>query len=343
MQRRSFLTGAVAALAMPAVISSSAHAAVDAAQHYEIEELRHQGFAGLVSYPELAEDLGFLAPLKLNWVGNTISGPQDLQAVMTRDVDFGGAFNGSVAKLIAAGAPAKAVIGFGGADKETWAGAYVLDDSAIKTPRDLIGRKVAVNTLGAQSEFSLKTYLERAGLTAKEIAGVTLIVLPPINSEQALREKQIDAAVLYYAFRDRAVARGGVRLLFSEYDLYGALTMDAMILRSAFIQRNPNVTRKFVAATAQAIDWVESRPREEVIARFAEIFKKRGRGEDPVLATYWKSSSLGAKGGVLQDRDFSIFLDWYQKHGELQAKRLNVQDFYTNEFNPFRVEVKQGG
>src|ERR1700722_20167202 len=45
----------------------------------EQTELRHQGAVGTVSFPELAEDLGYLAPLKLNFVGNTISGPQAIQ------------------------------------------------------------------------------------------------------------------------------------------------------------------------------------------------------------------------------------------------------------------------
>jgi len=72
---------------------------------FETLELRYQGFAGVVTYPELAEDLGYLAPIKLKYVGNTISGPQDIQTVVTGDTDFGGAFNGAVVKLVAAKAP----------------------------------------------------------------------------------------------------------------------------------------------------------------------------------------------------------------------------------------------
>src|SRR6187397_626205 len=72
---------------------------------YERLSLRYQGFAGQVTYPELAEDLGYLAPIRLDYVGNTISGPQDIQTVVTRDIDFGGAFNGAVIKLMAAKAP----------------------------------------------------------------------------------------------------------------------------------------------------------------------------------------------------------------------------------------------
>lgn len=104
-------------------------------------ELRCQGFTGQVTFPELAEDLGLLAPIKLDYVGNTSSGPQDIQTVATGDTDFGGAFNGAVIKLIAANAPVKSVIGFYGTDETTWQGYYVLDGSPIKSARDLIGKK----------------------------------------------------------------------------------------------------------------------------------------------------------------------------------------------------------
>ncbi|MGY4592617.1 hypothetical protein ACVWXL_000363 [Bradyrhizobium sp. GM22.5] len=37
----------------------------------ERTEVRYQGWAGQVTFIELADDLGYLAPLKLKWIGNT--------------------------------------------------------------------------------------------------------------------------------------------------------------------------------------------------------------------------------------------------------------------------------
>src|SRR6266404_1172397 len=86
----------------------------------EKTEIRYQGWASQVTFTELAEDLGYLAPLRLKWVGNTISGPQDIQTVVTGDIDVGGAFYGAILKLIAAKAPIKAVVGYYGSDANTW-------------------------------------------------------------------------------------------------------------------------------------------------------------------------------------------------------------------------------
>lgn len=74
----------------------------------EVKELRYQGSANNVTLPELAQDLGYLGDVSLTWVGNTTSGPQDIQSAATNQTDIGGAFAGAVVKLIEAGAPVTA-------------------------------------------------------------------------------------------------------------------------------------------------------------------------------------------------------------------------------------------
>ena len=85
----------------------------------QTKELRYQGWVGQVTPPELAADLGYLGGVKLKWIGNTISGPQDIQAATTGDIDFGGAFNGAIVKLKASKAPITAVIGYYGSDQDS--------------------------------------------------------------------------------------------------------------------------------------------------------------------------------------------------------------------------------
>ena len=197
----------------------------------EKTEIRYQGWAGQVTFTELAEDLGYLAPLKLKWVGNTISGPQDIQTVVTGDIDVGGAFYGAILKLIAAKAPIKAVVGYYGSDANTYYGYFVKDDSPIKTARDLIGKKVAVNTLGAHLEFVLREYLARNGLTSADAKQVTLVAIPPVSGEQALRQGQVEVSALSGVLRDKALERGGIRSLFNDTDLFGQFTGGAYVLR----------------------------------------------------------------------------------------------------------------
>lgn len=141
--------------------------------------LRYQGSAGAVTPPELAEALGYLGDLKLDWVGNTISGPQDIQSAASGQIDFGGAFNGAVVKLASRKAPIKAVVSYYGSDKYAYSGYYVAEKSAIRRPRDLIGKKVGMNTLGAHAEAMLDIYLKKNGLSRAEAEQVERIVIPP--------------------------------------------------------------------------------------------------------------------------------------------------------------------
>lgn len=321
--------------------SKAASASSDKEGGIETLELRYQGSTGAVTYPELAEDLGYLAPIKLNWIGNTTSGPQDIQTAATGQSDFGGAFNGAIIKLISAGAPIKSVISYYGMDEVTFNGYYVLEGSPIKSAKDLIGKKVGMNTLGAHAEFVLKEYLLRGGLTKEEIKQVTLVALPPVNTEQSLRANQIDVAVLGGILRDRALDRGGVRQLFSDYELFGAQSAGTIVFTNQFIKENPNTVSKFVEATAKAIEWARTQSRETVIKRYEDIINKRGRQEDGSNLQYWKSTSIAGKGGIIREEEFEIWRQWLESSGDDKAGNVKIEDLYTNEFNPFKDEDKK--
>ncbi|HYS66631.1 MAG TPA: ABC transporter substrate-binding protein [Paraburkholderia sp.] len=309
------------------------------AQTPEKPELRYQGWASKVLYPELAEDLGYLAPIKLKWVGNTISGPQDIQAAVTGDVDFGGAFNGSIVKLIAAHAPVKAVISYVGTDKETNGGLFVLQGSPIHSARDLIGRKVGVNTPGAYAQYLVTAYLEKAGLSKDEIQKVVFVAAPPVNLAQLLKQKQLDAVFLEDIIKDKLLADGGAALLTTDYQLLGSFGYASYLFTDRFIAQNPNTVRKFVDGTARAIEWAKTTPRAEVIARLKKIVETRHRNEDISIVNYWKSAGVGSKGGLIDADDFTTYIDWYVKNGVLKPGQVKPENVYSNQFNPFNQSV----
>lgn len=298
--------------------------------------LRYQGWAGQVTLPELAEDLGFLGDVKLDWIGNTISGPQDIQSAATGQVDFGGAFNGAVVKLASHQAPIKAVISYYGVDRFEYNGFYVLRDSPIRSARDLIGKKVGVNTLGAHDEAMLDIYLQRHGLSQADIKNVEPLALPPVNTEQALRQKNIDVAVLGGILRDKALATGGIRALFTDYQLLGAFSAGTYVMTDRFLKQNPDTARTFVTGVARAIEWARDTPRAEVVARMTEIVRKRGRNEDTAPLKYWESFGVAETGGRITDKEFQLWIDWLSGRGDIPKGQIKASDLYTNAFNAYR-------
>ncbi|MFD0120000.1 MULTISPECIES: ABC transporter substrate-binding protein [Streptomyces] len=301
----------------------------------QIKTLKYQGSVGAVTLPELAADLGYLEDLKLEWVGNTISGPQDIQSAATGQTHFGGAFNGAIVKLASSKAPIKAVISYYGVDEHSYSGYYVLQDSPIRSARDLLGKKVGMNTLGAHSQAVLDIYLSRNGLAKADSSKVESLVVPPVNTDQVLRQKQIDVGVLGGILRDKAVAAGGIRPLFSDFDLLGKFSAGSYIMTERFIKQNPDTARTFVTGVAKAIEWARTTPREEVIARQTEIVKKRGRNEDTSTLQYWRSYGVAETGGRIEDKEFQLWLDWLGERGDIKQGQLKPADLYTNEFNGF--------
>jgi ABC-type nitrate/sulfonate/bicarbonate transport system substrate-binding protein len=301
-----------------------------------VTSLRYQGWTDQVTLPELAQDLGYFKnKVKLDWVGNTASGPQDIQSAATGQTDFGGAFSGAVAKLEVAGAPIKAVINYYGYDNKTFTGYYVLNNSPIRSARDLIGKKVGVNTLGGQNEADIHDYLRRQGLSEADVKKVQLVELPPPNIEDALRHDQIDVAALGGQFQQHAVAIGGVRAIFTDSGAFGPFNGGQYVFRNDFIKSNPDAVRTFVSGVAKAIEWERDTPRAKVIAEMTKIIDARHRAnEDTSTLKYWLSVGIPSKGGVMSDKDFTRWDSWMKDTGALNGS-LDAHSLYTNEFNPY--------
>ncbi|MFE1230381.1 ABC transporter substrate-binding protein [Streptomyces sp. NPDC059442] len=327
--RRQFLT----LLGLSAVAVSCGTAATGASGKGQTRTLRYQGWAGQVTLPELAADLGYLEDVKLEWVGNTISGPQDIQSAATGQTDFGGAFNGAVVKLAANNTPIKAVISYYGSDKYAYNGYYVLNDSPIRSARDLTGKKVGMNTLGAHAEAMLDIYLQRGGLSRAEIEKVEPLVVPPVNTEQSLRARQIEVAVLGGILRDKALASGGIRPLFTDFELLGAFSAGSYVMTERFLKQNPDTARTFVTAVGRAIEWSRTTPRAEVIARMTEIVKRRGRNEDPAPLKFWRSYGVAETSGRITGKELQLWIDWLAERGDIRKGQVTLGDLYTNEFN----------
>ena len=308
---------------------------VEQKQTAEVTELRYQSYPGLVSLPELAQDLGYLGDIQLNYVGSVQGGPQDLLTLVAGDVDIASAFNGAVVKVIAADLDIVPVVASYGSNQEQNVGFYVLEGSEIRSARDLIGKKVAVNTFGAHYDFVLKDYLARNGLTQKEISQVELIMLPPISSEQALRNKQVDVAVLTNILEKIALKHGGVRRVFADTDLYGSFTAGSYSMRKDFIQQNPQVTKTFVTGIAKAHEWLQVTPIDEVRARFSQIIRSRQRNENLALIPYFSSYGVSEKGGLQKAADFKPWIDLLVKEKKLKPQQLNPNTIYSNAFNSY--------
>jgi ABC-type nitrate/sulfonate/bicarbonate transport system substrate-binding protein len=192
-----------------------------------------------------------------------------------------------------------------------------------------------MNTLGAHYEAILDIYLSRNGLTPADIKKVEPLVIPPITTEQSLRQKQIGVGVLSGIFRDKALAAGGIRKVFSDFELLGGFTAGTYVFRNDFINKNPDTVRTFVSGMGKAIEWARTTPPDQVLARLTKIVRSRGRNENPDALKYWKSFGVAGKGGVIADKEFGTWITWLEQQGQLPKGKVKASDIYTNKYNSF--------
>jgi ABC-type nitrate/sulfonate/bicarbonate transport system substrate-binding protein len=295
----------------------------------------YEHFPGFISPFEIAQKLGYLGKLQLKSVGIVTGGPESIQAVATGQSDLGGAFPSAIIKLIAAGGPVKAVIGQFGADAQAYSGLYVPEDSSIKTAKDLVGKKIGVNTLGANSEAILHLWLKEQGLSADEIKEVDLVVIPPVNMEEALAQNQLDGAIMGGAVREKAERDGGVRRLFKDVEFLGSYLNTCTVLSDSFIEDHPVATKELVGGIAKAVKFMQTEPAAKVVKLGDEVAEEEGYPEDVETIKYWKSLGVPGEGGLILPREFPLWVKYLEEEGELEPGKVKPDEAFTNEFNPY--------
>jgi ABC-type nitrate/sulfonate/bicarbonate transport system substrate-binding protein len=299
--------------------------------------IRYQSYAGAVDPFLLADALGEFEGLTLERVGDITGGPQALQALVSNQTDIGGsAFYGAIAQLVGTGAPIKAVVPSYGSNEKSNSKIVALKDSGIKTAQDLIGKKVAVNTLGANNEAVLDTWFDQEGLTDAEQDQITLVPLPPLNTPEALGKGQVDAAVLSYISYKTTTAQYDLVELTSDVDVVGEPYVGGgLTLRNEFIERNPHTTKQLVEGVVTAIEFIETHTKQELFDVYFPYLEKEGYSDyiPAIEANFPGTLGLDPK-PVIADEDIQRWVDWLDSRGDIDGGDLDVKDVYTNEFNP---------
>jgi len=299
-------------------------------------KVRYEGAANTVTLPELAGALGYLDGIDLEWVGNNSSGPSAIQNTATGQTEIGSAFAGAVVKLQEAGSPVTAVVSSYGSNDEYFVGFYTAKESGINNVRDLIGKTVAVNTLGAHSEAVIGTYLKAQGLSQDEINQVQLVVLPPTDTEQAIRTHQVDVGALSGAPQVHAVKQGGLKEVFRDTEVFNNFNAGEYVLRDDFIAQYPDAAHTLATGIAKAANWASSHPRQEVLKKLTGILESRNRGDDVEALRYFNGYGVG-KNAPISDEDFSRWTQWLNDTGIVEGE-ITPGEYYTNEFNDLARE-----
>lgn len=275
----------------------------------------------------------------INSIGSG-GGTTALQALLAKNIDTAGSAWPAWVNIIAGGGRIKALLGTTVSTKDNKSGKsglLVLEESNIRTIRDLPGKRIAVNVLGAEADYVIRQFLKKNGLS---ISQVELVTVPSENQEQMLRSKQVDAVAWTSnggAYFDMTVERGGVREIpgTRNFETKGETVLYGIGFRNDFIEKHPDAVRSYIRAydTARRIVYAEfQRDPERVRKAYADISVEKG--SNPLMARYYQATSWTPDFPFIADKDLQWWIDRFVEDGLLKPGQIKPADIYTNEFNP---------
>ncbi|MFF7104288.1 ABC transporter substrate-binding protein [Streptomyces nigra] len=171
------------------------------------------------------------------------------------------------------GVPVKAVangIASTGEPGEDFGALMVKKGSPLKSPEELEGRKVAINTLKNINETAVRASVRSAGGDPDE---VEFVELPFDQMPAALDKGQIDAAMVVEPATATIKNQDGVEIASPLVDVAPDLTVALYFTSKQYAERNPEVVEKFQKAAAQSLAYADAHPDEarETITTYTRI------------------------------------------------------------------------
>lgn len=286
--------------------------------------LRFLASHGGLSAHELAQELGYFegTGITLENVGYASGGPESLMALAGGSVEIGSAATSAVLNSLIGGNDFVAAYPTQGINDQVQSIFYVLEDSPIQGIADLPGKTVAVNTLGAHLDYTVREALHQAGLAQN---AANLITVPGPQLEQVLRSGQVDVAAFGYwqtTFEGAARQGGGLRAIFDDTDVLGEIAGGFTVLRRDWVEAHPEAARIWVEQSARALDYARENPEEtrEILARALQE-----RGENPEVAAFFAGYGV-REGGRAIPRDIDFWIGVLEREGKLQPGQLTARD-----------------
>jgi len=308
-------------LLLSAAITFALSGSAFAAEEVKFRYLASQG--GLSAH-ELAAELGYFdgTGITIENVGYATGGPASLIALASGDVEIGSAATSAVLNSIIGGNDFVAAYPSNGINDEVQSIFSVLEDSPIRDIKDIAGKTVAVNTLGAHLDYTIREALHSVGLPSD---AANQIVVPGPQLEQVLRSGQVDVSAFGYwqtTFEGAAKQKGGLRAIFDDTDVLGEIAGGFIVLRRDFIEKHPEAAKVFVEQSERALDYARENP-EETKKIFAKALAERG--ENPDIAQFFRGYGV-RPGGKAVERDLQFWIDVLVREGKLKEGQLSANE-----------------
>lgn len=200
-------------------------------------------------------------------------GTETVPAVLSGNQQFG--FSNVVTLLLAQaqGLPVKVVsngTNSTGVDGEDFGALMVGAGSAVRSVKDLAGRKVAVNTFQNVVELAVRASALKAGIDPESIE---FVKLPFPDMPAALTEGRADAVFVVEPFQQVVLSQGGRSLASSYVDTAPDLSVAMYFTSKQLLGENPDLVRRFTDAMNESLAYADAHPDEvrQILPTYTKI------------------------------------------------------------------------
>lgn len=271
----------------------------------------------------IADELGYFkdSGVQPKYVGRIAEG-QIIPSVGTGAIDFGNRHTPLVIAAIANGSDVKIIAaGTKSTQESPHMKYFVRADSPIKELKDLVGKKVGINSFGACSEYVTKKLLQDNGLEGK----VQLVQIPNEQLDQVLKQGVVDVSIIHPPHSGRAEKTPELRKLFSDYEIdKGISGMNPITVNGKFARENPEALKTIVGILAKTAKWVNEHPQE---AR--EVIAKRLKMDVNLVENYGYYSDQ-----VIPAPEVNYWIERLEAEGKIKPGQVKPENIYSNEYNP---------
>jgi NitT/TauT family transport system substrate-binding protein len=206
-------------------------------------------------------------------IQNVAGGAAAIPAVVSGGFDF--AFGNLVSVMVAndKGLDIKLVANGNSTSGDTshdFGGVVVNGDSDIKSPKDLSGKTVSVNTLSNIGDTTIRSVIEADGGDPDSVKFVE-VGFP--DAPAALANGQVDAAWILDPFLSQSVDDGGRVVSYNFADFDKNLDISGYFATGDTVANDPELVKKFQAAMNRSLEYAQENPDEvrDIVGTYTKI------------------------------------------------------------------------
>jgi NitT/TauT family transport system substrate-binding protein len=256
-----------------------------------------------------AKELGYFTQNGLDVdITTTTNGADAVNATVSGSVDIASSNISSLVLAATRGIPVIAVAPGGVYNGSPTLALLVLKDSPIRTAADLNGKVVALPGLNTIAQFIIQAYMDKNGGNWRS---VKFIELPLPSMPAALEQHRADCVTTFEPFITMGLDAGTLRIFANPNSSIASRWFTSLWISStAFVQKNPDMIRRFDAAMRQAAVWANSHRSES-----AAILVKNSK-LSPDLANRMARDDQGT---ILDPQLIQPVIDAMKKYGDLST------------------------